>query len=259
MNEQEMLLFSVMTFVWVIGAYGVQSYTTLFVTNSTRLSKSRFWATALITGLAAGLIVLVLNARALWLATFVLAAAAVVGLLRRICTAQYAAELDVLAISGALGGMFLIIRSGGLVVTRQLFKIPATSKHICAVLLIFSIAIYLCKGGTVIVRGLLSKAGTLPRLGGTPSHEDPLPEDTAELNRGRLIGNIERLVLALVVAAGSYEALGFLVAAKGFIRSDNFKDRNLAEYFIVGTLGSVLVAIIAGMLIRLIFQRLLAS
>jgi hypothetical protein len=167
--------------------------------------------------------------------------------------------MDVLAISGALAGTFLIIRSAGLVVTSQVFKIPATSKHLCAVLLILSIVIYLCKGGTVIVRGLLSKAGTLPRLGGTPSHENLLPEDTAELNRGRLIGNIERLVLALVVAAGSYEALGFLVAAKGFIRSDNFKDRNLAEYFIVGTLGSVLVAIIAGMLIRLIFQRLLES
>ena len=35
-----------------------------------------------------------------------------------------------------------------------------------------------------------------------------------ETNRGRLIGNLERLVLTIVVAVGSHAALAFLVAAK---------------------------------------------
>lgn len=33
--------------------------------------------------------------------------------------------------------------------------------------------------------------------------------DLKEINRGRLIGNLERLLLTLVVAGGSYAALGF--------------------------------------------------
>ena len=74
--------------------------------------------------------------------------------------------------------------------------------------------------------------------------------DLVEINRGRLIGNLERLLLTLVVAGGSYAALGFLVAAKGLIRSEELQERNFAEYFLVGTLCSVLVALCAGLVIR---------
>jgi hypothetical protein len=87
MNEQQMLLFCVTIFVWVAGEYGLQPYATLFVTNSTRQSSKTFWATALIPGLAAGLIVLVLSANAFWLAVFLFVAAALVGLIRLICRA----------------------------------------------------------------------------------------------------------------------------------------------------------------------------
>jgi hypothetical protein len=62
--------------------------------------------------------------------------------------------------------------------------------------------------------------------------------DLAELNRGRLIGNLERILLTIVVAAGSYAALGFLVAAKGLIRSEEFEKRDFTEYFLIGSLTS---------------------
>jgi len=74
--------------------------------------------------------------------------------------------------------------------------------------------------------------------------------DLVKINRGRLIGNLERLVLTLVVVAGSYAALGFLVAAKGLIRSEELQEREFAEYFLVGSLCSVLVALCAGLVIR---------
>jgi len=79
-----------------------------------------------------------------------------------------------------------------------------------------------------------------------------------EINRGRLIGNLERLLLTLVVAGGSYAALGFLVAAKGLIRSEELQERNFAEYFLVGTLCSVLVALCAGLVIRYTLLTLFA-
>jgi hypothetical protein len=137
------------------------------------------------------------------------------------------------------------------------------------------------RGGTYIVRGILGKSGTLPsgkqfddfpkRL---PISSPPPPLeasgsvtsitiaasvdesprttiDTKEYNRGRLIGDLERILLTIVVAAGSYAALAFLVAAKGVVRSDEFdKDRDFAEYFLIGSLSSVLVALFAGMALR---------
>ena len=73
----------------------------------------------------------------------------------------------------------------------------------------------------------------------TPS-ELQVTIDVKELNRRRLIGNLERIVLTLVVAAGSYSALGFLVAAKGLVRFGEFeKGREFTEYFLVRSLSSV--------------------
>jgi hypothetical protein len=75
--------------------------------------------------------------------------------------------------------------------------------------------------------------------------------DIEELNRGRLIGNLERIVLTMVVAAGSYAALAFLVAAKGLVRSEEFeKSRDFTEYFLIGSLSSILVALCAGLALR---------
>ena len=91
--------------------------------------------------------------------------------------------------------------------------------------------------------------------------EQPAPTtttvDVEEYNRGRLIGNLERIVLTIVIAAGSYAALAFLVAAKGVVRSDEFhKDRDFTEYFLIGSLASVLVALCAGMALRFALIRL---
>jgi hypothetical protein len=56
--------------------------------------------------------------------------------------------------------------------------------------------------------------------------------------------------MIMVISLGSYEALGFLVAAKGLIRAREFEDRNFAEYFILGSLASVAVALVIGSLLR---------
>ena len=66
----------------------------------------------------------------------------------------------------------------------------------------------------------------------------------------------ERLLLAGMVAAGSYAALGFTIAAKGLIRSRDLERHEFAEYFLVGTLTSTLIALVAGGLLRMIFIAL---
>lgn len=159
-------------------------------------------------------------------------------------------------------------------------------QHLAASLLVVAVLLFVIRGGTYIVRGCLRKTGTLPHLlanksfpsfvqaeeaGSLPKHSksshpprsspppaeaDPDFVDLIEINRGRLIGNLERLLLTIVVAAGSYAALAFLVAAKGLIRSEDLHDRDFAEYFLVGSLASVLVALCAGMILRFALSAL---
>lgn len=80
--------------------------------------------------------------------------------------------------------------------------------------------------------------------------------DVREFNRGRMIGNLERLLLVIFVVAGSYAAIGFLIAAKGLIRTREFENREYAEYFVIGTLASTLVAVVVGIALRAFFARL---
>ncbi|MGH7638035.1 MAG: hypothetical protein ACREOK_10330, partial [Gemmatimonadaceae bacterium] len=103
-------------------------------------------------------------------------------------------------------------------------------------------------GGTQVVRAILNRADSLPL--------QQKQVDEVELNRGRLIGDIERLLLAGMVAAGSYAALGFTIAAKGLIRSRDLEKHEFAEYFLIGTLASTMIALVAGGLLRVSFTAL---
>jgi len=70
----------------------------------------------------------------------------------------------------------------------------------------------------------------------TPSSDD-LP------NAGKLIGNLERILIITLGLAGLLEAVGFLIAAKSILRykdTDNLK----TEYVLVGTLLSFGIATI---------------
>jgi len=111
--------------------------------------------------------------------------------------------------------------------------------------------LFVVRGGTYVVRGCLRKTGTLPHLAAQNTGQAEKDQiDVMEINRGRLIGNLERLILTIVVAAGSYAALAFLVAAKGLVRTEGLQKRDFAEYFLVGSLSSVLVALCSGVIIR---------
>ena len=129
-----------------------------------------------------------------------------------------------------------------------------------AALLIFGV-----RGGTYIVRGILDKAGTMPpaeqsgESNNLPSNSSSdlqraLTINTVELNHGRLIGYIERLIPILLVANGQYTALAFFFAAKGLIRSKDIEKRPWADYLILGSLTSFLVAVAVGLLVQALFN-----
>jgi hypothetical protein len=79
------------------------------------------------------------------------------------------------------------------------------------------------------------------------------PTDTIldPVGRGEAIGVLERWIVLVVIAKGHYAAMGFIVAAKALARHKRFEtDPEFAEYFLVGTLASVLLALAVAELLR---------
>lgn len=78
--------------------------------------------------------------------------------------------------------------------------------------------------------------------------------DEREYNTGRLIGILERIFVFIFVLLGQFAAIGFILAAKGVARFQDFKSRTFAEYVLIGTLLSTLLAMSIGYLIKVILM-----
>ena len=60
---------------------------------------------------------------------------------------------------------------------------------------------------------------------------------------GATIGVLERLVIVALVLTGAEAAIGFVIAAKTLARFRQLDDRQFAEYYLLGTLASVTLAL----------------
>lgn len=79
-----------------------------------------------------------------------------------------------------------------------------------------------------------------------------MPEDNANgFNAGALIGTIERWLMLIFVCMQHYEALGLLIAAKSIIRFSD-KETSRTEYVLAGTLLSIFIAVLVGMMVMMI-------
>lgn len=86
----------------------------------------------------------------------------------------------------------------------------------------------------------------------TKQWRDKIPDAESLANAGKWIGIVERTIILIFVLQNEYSAIGLLVAAKGIIRF-NEKDRPeiKTEYLVIGTLMSIGLAIITGLVIKL--------
>ncbi|OIN66155.1 hypothetical protein BLD48_12475 [Exiguobacterium sp. KRL4] len=82
--------------------------------------------------------------------------------------------------------------------------------------------------------------------------EDSARSYTTEINGvGRYIGLVERAIIVCLVAVNATGAIGFIIALKALARFKQFDDRRFAEYYIIGSLLSILGALLCGMAIRI--------
>ncbi|MGM0411473.1 MAG: DUF3307 domain-containing protein [Bacillota bacterium] len=75
-----------------------------------------------------------------------------------------------------------------------------------------------------------------------------------EYKVGSLIGSIERIIISILLLINQYTAIGFILTAKSITRYDKIsKDQEFAEYYLLGTLFSMLSA----MVIYFVFFKIL--
>lgn len=141
-----------------------------------------------------------------------------------------------------LAGSALLVGAGRVGLEIAMLELPAPSGWIVGTLLVTAGALFLLRGGTHVVRGILEKTDTLPEELASLGNEG--------LRHGVTIGNIERLLIYLFALAGSPAAIGLVLAAKGVVRAVEWRDRALVEYFLIGTLASAGLAAAVGVGVR---------
>jgi len=82
-----------------------------------------------------------------------------------------------------------------------------------------------------------------------------LNNSAALVKGGRWIGIIERMLILILVLQNQYEAIGLLIAAKSIIRfSESDRPEEKTEYLLIGTLISVGLAIVTGILVAKLIE-----
>jgi hypothetical protein len=260
-----LLLASQLVVFWTLANYAVASDPVQQTKNaiSDKQPTPRFWrAIVVLRSLLLGAITLLIAG--FGRPSFLLVLVSVTGSLllpiarRRWVVPRYGAELEI-----GINLLFVVaivaaVRHWHLTILHPWLSLPMVEEKASCLYLITAIVVFNFRGGTYVVRGILNKCGALPELKlpantTLPARELNLKEasvDAIEFNRGRWIGNLERILLLAIVSQADYSALAFLMAAKGFIRSKDLENREWAEYFLLGTLASMAVALAGGIAIR---------
>lgn len=69
-------------------------------------------------------------------------------------------------------------------------------------------------------------------------------------NAGRFIGTLERIIMLIFLSIKQYSAIGLVLTAKSIARYDKIsKDKDFAEYYLLGTLISTTLAIVTSFIL----------
>ena len=83
-------------------------------------------------------------------------------------------------------------------------------------------------------------------------YSESLENDRGLKGAGMTIGIFERMLVLTFIIFNQYTAIGIIFAAKSIARFNELKDRKMAEYYLIGTLSSIFLAVAVGIVIRLI-------
>jgi hypothetical protein len=102
------------------------------------------------------------------------------------------------------------------------------------------------KEATIVIRLVLRKLRALPR-----QIPESRKKDQREYDLGRIIGMLERVFLYFLIIWQQIGAIAILIALKSLARYKELEDKHFAEYFLIGSLLSILTAVIPAVLVLL--------
>lgn len=117
----------------------------------------------------------------------------------------------------------------------------------------------ICKPANILIKDINSKDKIMVEASNcSETTDEKLAENQDEKtiepeykNAGKLIGILERLLTVILVMLNQYAAVGLIFAAKSLTRYDKItKEPSFAEYYLVGTLLSLLIAIGAVLVVK---------
>lgn len=80
-----------------------------------------------------------------------------------------------------------------------------------------------------------------------PENKEDIKKDN---NAGRFIGTIERVIMLIFLSIGQYSAIGLVLTAKSIARYDRIsKEKDFAEYYLLGTLISTVIVIVVSFIL----------
>lgn len=113
---------------------------------------------------------------------------------------------------------------------------PSARAHILEVAVIYIAVIF---GGGYLIRYLTQSFATKKTDGDLPQLD----------NAGLYVGWIERFLLITAILMQSPILVGLLLTGKSIARFPEFKEVRFAEYFLIGTLLSVSISVLGGMIL----------
>jgi hypothetical protein len=148
-----------------------------------------------------------------------------------------------------IAGVAVFFIPGGIDKTNGLFRSAAASEKLFLLLSVYTLVVF---GGGYFVQKVTSYFMT---------QIDPtlIPSKPGLPNAGKYIGWLERSLVLTFILTGYPDGIGFLLAGKALIRYPEIKDDSkghFAEYFLIGTLTSVTLALLAGLLTLKLKSRL---
>lgn len=105
------------------------------------------------------------------------------------------------------------------------------------ILIVCSGFFFTLKEGTIIIRLVLNRIKAVPQ-----KSENPLQRDEQEYERGKLIGILERTFIYFLILLNQIGAIAVIIALKSLARFNELDNKGFAEYFLIGSLLSLLVA-----------------
>ncbi|HEU4572833.1 MAG TPA: hypothetical protein VFR93_09100, partial [Candidatus Limnocylindrales bacterium] len=114
-----------------------------------------------------------------------------------------------------------------------------------AAVVMLSLLVVNTKAGSLFVVTLVKPRSS---VSGTPPARPPSGPPPERI--GQAIGMLERLLVVALVLIRAEAAIGLVLAAKTIARFKQLDDREFAEYYLLGTLASVAVAIATALVAR---------